>query len=238
MKQFFTFLVLVSIASLANSQKVINDANVELRTVGSFTGIVISSGIDLYLSSGDEAVAVSANKPEQRDQIRTEVKDGILKIWYEDKAGIDIKIYGGRRLRAYVSYKTLKSLQASGGSDVLVDGAIRSGDFTLVLSGGSDFKGAVEASTLTVQQSGGSDVDISGKATILVVNASGGSDFDGYGLAADNCNIDVQGGSDVQMTANKELIVKASGASDVTYRGNPSVKKLKTSGASSVKSKG
>jgi hypothetical protein len=237
MKKFFSFFLLLLIASFAYSQKIINDANAEVRTVGSFSGISVSNGIDLYLSSGNEALAVSANKPEQRNRIKTEIKDGILKLWYDDKSGMGITFTNDKNLRAYISYKTLKSLQASGGSDVMVDGSIKTADFTLVLSGGSDFKGAVDASTLTVKQSGGSDINISGKATNLVIDASGGSDFDGYDLVTEVCDAEASGGSDIQITAKREIIAKASGASDINYKGTPVVKEVKASGASSVKAK-
>jgi hypothetical protein len=40
--------------------------------VPSFTGIDIGGGIDLYLSQGEEAVAVSASEAKYRDKIRTE----------------------------------------------------------------------------------------------------------------------------------------------------------------------
>jgi hypothetical protein len=214
----------------------INDANAEARTIGSFSGISVSSGIDLFLSSGEEALAISASKPEHKERIKTEIKDGVLKIWYDDK-GFSIWMNGDRRLRAYVSYKTLKSLQASGGSDVMVDGSIKAADFTLVLSGGSDFKGAIDASTLTVKQSGGSDVSISGKATNVVIDASGGSDFDGYDLITEVCDAEASGGSDIQITAKREITAKASGASDINYKGTPTVKEVKSSSASSVKAK-
>jgi hypothetical protein len=236
MKKVFSVFLLLLMASFAYSQKIINDVNAEARTIGSFNAISVSSGIDLYLSSGSEALAISASKPEHKERIKTEIKDGVLKIWYEDK-GFSISINSDRRLKAYVSYKTLNSLQASGGSDVMVDGMIKSDDFTLVISGGSDFEGGIEASTLTVKQSGGSDVSISGKSTNLVIDASGGSDFNGYELVTEVCDIEASGGSDVQITTNKELTVRASGASDIQYKGKPAVKEVKASGASSVKAK-
>lgn len=236
MKKLLTLFSLLLVTALANSQKIINDANAEARTVGTFNGISVSSGIDLFLSAGDEAVAISASKPEYRERVKTEIKDGILKIWYEDR-GFSISINGDKKLKAYVSYKTLKTLLASGGSDVAVDGTIKSDDFTLKLSGGSDFKGAVDASTMTVKQSGGSDVTISGRASNLVIDASGGSDFNGYNLVTEICDIEASGGSDIEITANKELTAKASGASDIHYKGTPAVKEVKASSASSIKAK-
>lgn len=235
MKKLFFLFCLLSFAAVIHAQKVINDPNAEPRKVGSFTGLDVSGGIDLYLSSGDEAVAVSASKAEYRDRIKTEVENGVLKIWFDSKWGISIN--GSKNLKAYVSYKTLKSLEASGGSDVAVDGSINTGDLTLRISGGSDFKGAVNVSKLTVRQSGGSDVRISGKAANAVVDASGGSDFKGYDLVTDVCDLEASGACDIEITANRELSARASGASDIHYKGNPSVKEAKASGASSVKSR-
>jgi len=219
----------------ASAQKIINDPNAEARNVSSFTGISVSGGIDLYISYGNEAVAVSASKTEFRDHIRTEVEHGVLKIWYDSKWGINIS--GTKNLKAYVSYKTLKSLEASGGSDINVDGSIAADELSLRISGGSDFRGIINVSKLNVDQSGGSDVRISGKATTVRVDASGGSDFKGYDLVAEVCNLEASGASDVEITANREVTARASGASDIHYKGNPSVKEAKATGASSVKSR-
>lgn len=235
MKKLFFLACLLCGSVLLHAQKVINDPNAEARTIGSFTGIDVSSGIDLYLSSGNEAIAVSASKQEYRDRIKTEVENGVLKIWYDSKTGISFS--GDKRLKAYVSYKALRSLQASGGSDVRVDGSIGTDELVLRISGGSDFHGKVEAAKLTVRQSGGSDVSISGKVTSLQVDASGGSDFNGYDLVAEVCDLEASGASDIEVTASQVVSARASGASDISYKGSPTVKESKSSGASSVKNR-
>lgn len=238
MKKIIALLAVVVSAYASQAQKVINDQNAEARNVGSFNGVAVSSGIDLYLSAGDEAVAVSADKPEQREKIKTEVKNGVLRIYIESKSGINIRFNSGEGPRAYVSYKTLKSLAASGGSDVVVEGELKADKLELGISGGSDFTGKVDVQTLEVAQSGGADVSISGKATNLKVAASGGSDFSGFDLVTEVCELAASGGSDIQVTATKEISAAASGASDITYKGSPKVKGAAASGASSVKAKG
>jgi hypothetical protein len=235
MKKFFSCITVLLLCSFVYSQKIINDVNAEVRKVASFTGISISGGVDMILSSGEEAVAVSASKPEYRDRIKTEVENGILKIWYDSKWGISIN--GNKDLKAYVSYKMLKSLEASGGSDVLVDGKILGSDLVLRVSGGSDFKGSVEVTSLTVRQSGGSDIKISGKTSSIIVDASGGSDFKGYDLVADVCDLEASGACDIEITANNEISARASGASEIHYKGKAIVKEAKASGASSVKAR-
>ncbi|GAA4324720.1 head GIN domain-containing protein [Flaviaesturariibacter amylovorans] len=235
MKKLFT-VALLAVCAVAGAQKTINDPNAQLRTVSSFHGVKVSSGIDLYLSPGDEAVAVSARDAEYRDRILTKVENGVLHIWYDHK-GMSWS-NGNKALKAYVSYKALDQVDASGGSDVLVDGTIRANKLSVNLSGGSDFKGAVAVQQMKVDQSGGSDMTVSGTAGTLRVDASGGSDFKGYGLSAESCTAEASGGSDIDVQVSKEIRAHASGGSDISYRGNPSVVETNKSGGSSVKKSG
>lgn len=234
MKKLFSLILFAVIVLSATAQKTINDANAEKRNVSGYHAIEVSGGIDLFLSQGAESVAVSASETKYRDRIKTEVKDGVLKIWYDYKSNMNMD-WSNRKMKAYVSFKNLDKLQGSGGSDILVEGSIKVTGLDLGISGGSDFDGKVEANELKVNASGGSDVKISGTVKNLNIDASGGSDFNGYDLAADVCNLEVSGGSDVHITINKELSAEASGGSDVFYRGNGAIREMKSSGSSSIK---
>ena len=231
MKKIISLLVLSAIISGASAQKTISDANAQKRNVSGFHAIEVSGGIDLYLSQGDEAVAVSASKDEYRDKIITEVKNGVLKIWFDWKSNLRVD-WSNHKLKAYVSFKNMDGLEASGGSDVIVDGTIKTTKLDMEISGGSDFKGKVESDDLKINASGGSDVNISGRSAKLTIDASGGSDFSGYDFAADICNVEASGGSDVHVTVNKELTANASGGSDVYYKGSGMIRDLKTGGGS------
>jgi hypothetical protein len=231
MKKIFGLLVLTGFIVTASAQKTINDANAQKRNVSGFHAIEVSGGIDLYLSQGDEAIAVSASTNEYRDRVITEVVNGVLKIRFEWENNIKID-WKNRKLKAYVSFKNLDGLEASGGSDVVVDGTIKTTKLNMEISGGSDFKGKVESDELKVNASGGSDVSISGKATRLTIDANGGSDFNGYDFSSDICNVEASGGSDVEITVNKELSANASGGSDIHYKGTGLIRDIKTGGGS------
>lgn len=232
-----SFLVLLAVIVLsAAAQKTINDPNAEKRNVTGYHAISVSDGIDLYLSQGDESVAVSASEPKFRERIITEVKDGVLKIWY-DRNGINVN-WDNRKLKAYVAFKDLDKLRGSGGSDIYIDGAIKVNMLKLDISGGSDFHGKVEADNLDVESSGGSDTHISGVVKNLTIDCSGGSDFKGYELAADICKLQCNGGSDVYITVNKELSAVAHGGSDIYYKGNGVIRDMRTGGSSSIKKTG
>jgi hypothetical protein len=236
MKKLLLFLGLVGLGIFGLAQdKVINDANAVKRSAKNFHAIECGDGIDLFVTqSNDEAVAVSASKPEYRDKITTVVEDGVLKIYYGPKSDFQFFWNNNRRMRAYVSFKTVDYISGSGGSDVSVNGTIRVPKLKLSLSGGSDFKGAVDVTDLGIHQSGGADVNISGKATNLKIEASGGSDFKGYELISETCSASGSGGSDMQVTVNKELSVNTSGGSDVYYKGTAVIREAKTSGGGSV----
>lgn len=236
MKKIFSFLFLIcSASSFAQNKTIINDKNAEPRSVKGFHAIKVSDGIDLYLSYGDEAVAVSASETRYRDRIRTEVDNGVLRIWY-DNDNLNQGIFTNKRnLRAYVSYKELDAITASAGSDVLVDGTIKSNSLKMKISSGSDFKGNVDVNVLDVDQSSGSDVRMGGRATTVSIEASSGSDFNGYDLITDVCTARCSSGSDINITVNKELKAKASSGSDIHYRGNASLVDVTKSSGGSVR---
>jgi len=232
------FAVLFCFAVLASgAQKLINDDMVQVRQVPTFHSIRVGGGIDLYLSMGDEAVAVSARTEEYRSRIRTTVENGVLRIWYDWKE-MGFVVNGNKALRAYVSVKTLSQLSGSGGSDIFVEGELRSASLKLDVSGGSDFRGKVAVDQLDATASGGSDINVSGTAGSLKVRASGGSDFRGFELTADACTADASGGSDVHVSVNREIKAHASGGSDVHYRGNPTVVESHKSGGSDIRKRG
>lgn len=218
----------------ASAQKtIIHDPNAQLRSVQHFHGIEVSNAINLYLSQGDaETVVVSAQDLKWRDRIRTEVVDGILHISLENNHFS----LGNTKLKAYVSFTTLDRLDASGASDIFVDGVITGNELSLTLSGASDFKGAVNVKALDMNQSGASDAHITGVVSgTAKIESSGASDIKGYDLVTENCNVHASGASDIRITVNKELTAEASGASSIYYKGDATVRDFKSSGASTVK---
>jgi len=234
MMRKFLLLALASILlQFTNAQKTIYDANAQVRTVGSFTGISVSGSVDLYISMGSEdVVAVSSDDAALAARITTEVKNGILYIGLDSKG---INNWGSKSLKAYVSAKTMNKLQASGASDVHVDGALKGTDLSIELSGASDFTGAVDVQNLRLQSSGSSDCNISGKATNCRISVSGASDVKGYELVTDNCDAHASGSSDIKITVKNQLRGEASGASDINYKGNPTVKDVRSSGSGDIK---
>jgi len=236
-KLAFLAAMMINMVAFSQNDNVVNDKNAQLRPVGSFTGIEIGGGIDLYLNQGGkETVAVSADDQDVRDRIVTEVKNGILKIYLKQDSWK--WSWHNRHMKAYVSCANIDKLSAGGGSDIYVKGSLKVDRLRLDASGGSDFRGQVQVKELSIDCSGGSDVYISGNAERLDLSSSGGSDYHGFDLVADYCTANASGGSDASITANKEINATASGGSDIYYKGSASVKKISSSGGSDIKFKG
>src|SRR5215471_7243556 len=138
-KIVFTLLTIVCGTALSFAQEqVINDPNAQVRNVSGFHAIKVGGAIDLYLSQSDkETVVVSASSEELRDKIQTVVEDGKLKI-YVDEHWRWWKSMKNKKLKAYVSVKSLDKLEAAGASDVYLSGMLRSEDLIINLSGASD----------------------------------------------------------------------------------------------------
>ena len=228
-KLLFSFLVIAISCNATFAQKTINDPNVEKRTVGSFHGIEVSTGIELTLTEGStEEVAVSAATTEFRDKIITEVKDGILKIHYETKMGSVNKVKETKYLKAYVSYKVLDELNVNTGAEVKISGVLKSSSLVLNANTGGLVNGEVDITMFKVNQNTGSKITLSGKVEQLEIEGDTGSKFNGEGMNTSNCNAKVSTGAGVYISVQKELNVKANTGGFVKYKGAAGIRDIKT----------
>ena len=236
MKKIQVMLMLMLVSTILFAQKTINDPNAEARNLSGFHAIKISNAFTVYISQGNEdAVAISASKAEYKEKIITKVENGVLIIRFDD----DKKFWKGwngdkQKLKAYISLQKIERLDVSGACDVFFEEGISSEDLIVRLAGASDLKGKIDAKKLSFDISGASDATISGNAAELNVEASGASDFKGFDMTVNYCNAEASGASSVNITVNKELSAKASGASSVRFKGEGLIRDIKTSGSSNV----
>lgn len=218
-----------------NEKSLVVDGNVAVRSVKNFTGIEVSGAIDLFISQGnEEAVAVSASSDDMRDRIKTELSNGILRIYFDSK-GIYWRGWSYNKMKAYVTYKVLDKLEASGASNVKTADPIKQKELKMEMSGASDFSGEVVVGKLTLAASGASNIKISGTAENAIIEAHGACNIKGYDLKTDMCKVDASGASNVRIFVNKELNAHASGGSSVYYKGTGLIRDISSSGGASVK---
>ncbi len=240
MKKILSALVLgltLICAHAQNEKNIVIDANAELRNVSGFNGIEVSGAIDLYVSQGTvDAVAISAGSEELKSRIRTEIKGTTLHIYFDGK-GRNWKSWGNNKMKAYVTFKNIHKIEASGVCNVKVTGTIRQNDLSIEMSGASDFTGDLKAGRLRLEASGASDMKVSGTAESAEVEATGACNIRAYELKTNYCKVDASGASNVHITVNKELNADASGGSTVSYKGAGLIRNISSSGGASVKHK-
>ncbi|MEY4628158.1 MAG: hypothetical protein RLZZ595_484 [Bacteroidota bacterium] len=232
---FSLILFFVTSQLFAQEKMVVNDENVVLRDVGTFSSVVVRGPFKVYYSTDAESqVAVSANTTTARDRITTKVSNSTLYVTLEDK-GVSSWWSGNKEFKIYLTAPKLNGLIASGAVNFVVVDALKAGVLNLNFSGASDFNGKVICDELKANLSGASDTKISGSAQTISLDCSGASSFKGLELGVNQANLDASGASSIKIKVNERLTAKASGASSIQYSGNPKIFNQSASGASSIK---
>lgn len=217
---------------------VLNNSNVLAQSsknvsVKAFNEVTVSSGLDLYLTqTTNEALTIKGNEDLIKDVV-VEQNGSALVIKYKDGVNWG-RMFKNQSIKVYLNYKNLKSLTASGGSDVYTQNNLKADVLNLRASGGADLKLTLAVKDLSLTISGGSDAELKGSGENLVATASGGSDIDAFGYVVNNARVTASGGSDANIYVNKALEAGASGGSDVNYKGSAVLKKTSSSKSGDV----
>ena len=137
-------------------------------------------------------------------------------------------------MKVHLTFQDIDAITASGGCDIVSRQKLGFATLKMDLSGGCDIKLDCKAVKLNCVLSGGCDAVFTGEAESCSINASGGCDVKASQLYLKNCTVDASGGSDIEINVKGELIMKASGASDITYYGNPAKVSKSEHGASDI----
>jgi len=223
LKSSMLVMVLIAVNSVIVGAQ--DSKNVSIKN---FNGLSVSSGIDLYLTQGSNESLTIKGRNEVIENVIVEQKGSDITIKY--KSGINwSSLFKNQSIKVYVSFKTLKRLTASGGSDVYTQNPLKTDELSVSASGGSDLKLALTCKDLSLAISGGSDAELKGSGENFKLTASGGSDVHAFGFPVNYAKATISGGSDANIYVNKALEASASGGSDLNYKGNASVKKLSNS---------
>lgn len=203
----------------------------QVRTVGDFTGIRAGDAFKIKLSQSD-ANSVKVDAPDDvQAKVRTEVKDNMLEIFADG----NIKTEKGKEVTIYVGIKNLNSIDVSGASDLKSDNQLTCGDLKIVTSGAGDISLDLKATNIETHISGAGDVTLKGTASMLTAGVSGSGDLKASELEVDKVKATVSGAGDAKVYAKQSLDADVSGSGDIIYKGNPTDRDVKISGAGSVR---
>lgn len=202
-----------------------------------FTGISaldVSAGVNVYLTQGNtESVRIEAKGVED-DEVISELRGGKLVLTVRRQNGWKGVFGRNSSVKAYVTVKSLNSIDVSSGADLEGETMLVADDLTLHTSSGADVDLEVKVNRMTVSVSSGADVTLSGSAGKLTASSSSGADLNADKLVTDICYAEASGGGDARVYGRKELYLRASGGGDVTYRGPGQLVSRKTSGGGDI----
>jgi len=208
--------------------------NVETKeyTFSDFNKVEISSAFEFEISqSGSYSVSITAD-------------DNIIDKVEVTKAGTTLKIdlktiprLGPVTLKAEVTMPKLRGLAVSGASRGTVSDFSSTENLDINVSGASKVTGDITAGDADFEVSGASTVQLEGLANNMAANVSGASRFNLGGLMVDNANVTFSGASNGTINLSGKLDAKLSGASKLSYIGEPTMGNINTSGASTISKK-
>lgn len=185
------------------------------RNAGQFTGIRVSSGIDVYLKqSGSESIAVEADE-NLHEYIITEIKGGVLNVYS------DANIREAEMKRVYVTMRDITSLKTSSAGDLIGESPVTADNLELSASSAGDIKLELKAKKVDIDISSSGDMTLSGEADILEASLSSAGDLNAYGLTVRDADVSVSSAGDADVTVTERLKARASSAGDINYRGDP-----------------
>lgn len=188
-----------------------------------------STGLDVYLTEGMENKIVVEADENLLELIETNIHDGKLTIRSNKNIG------RSKAKKVHVTYKSLVSIEASSGADVIGNSVITSETLNLKSSSGADLELEVFTKNLYAETSSGADIVLSGKTVNFNAKASSGSDLKAKKLNAVDCNARATSGADITVNVKDKLDAKASSGGDVRYYGNPAAVSKKGGSSGSVR---
>lgn len=201
----------------------------ETRSVGQFSGVKVSEGIDVILQTGDkESVKVEVNGTDPSNVV-TEVAGSYLKIHMRDGRyrGVDAKVY--------VTYVNLDKLSAISAGSIFSDATIHASSMEISASSAGSIEVTIEASSAKVSSSAAGDMELKGKVQRLSAEAATAGEIDAYDLSARQVEAEASTGGSLKVSVIESLEAQASSGGSIRYRGNPDKSITNSSSGGSVR---
>jgi len=199
----------------------------ENRKVSDFSRIDITGGFHVILKQ-DSSLSVKVTADDNlMKYIKTSVNGSKLRIYTRRN------ICNSGQMTVYIGVRHLEELKASGGIQVESDGKIITQDLHLALRGATKVTMDLNAASVTTTGSGATELNLKGQASSHNIDLSGSGKVNALDFVVGNCEIQTRGVGHSEVNVLHSLSIHSTGASEVKYRGNPTVNSDKL-GASSI----
>ena len=223
MKNLWAIILLVGSTTLIQAQS-------QTRALGSFSGVNVADGVDVYLTMGDKESARVETDGIAPDKVITEVSGSYLKVHMRDES------HGHHgTVKVYVTYVKIDKLSASSAGSIYSEGTIQASTLEISTSSAGNVEVAVNAESVDISASSAGEAEIKGKTKSLNVDASSAGEIDAYDLEAENVTAGASSAGSIRINVSDALTAKASSGGSIRYRGNPNKSITDSSSGGSVK---
>lgn len=118
-----------------------------------------------------------------------------------------------------------------------LDADIEAYDMNIEVSGASRLTGNLKANNIKLRESGASRIQLVGSGNNMDLEVSGASQAQLDGFTVNDARVEVSGASRASIAPTGKMDVSLSGASSLEYSGNPTLRGLDISGASTMRKK-
>ncbi len=220
----------------------------ETRTTGEFNEIVVSRGLNVYISQGDVTKVVVKADENLLEIIETRTEGDKLVVTAKEN------IRRAESKKVFVTTPKITEIKSSSGSNVYSETKITAKDLELSTSSGSNMtleinaenvdasassgsniKLQVESRRLESSASAGSNIKIEGTSDFFSAKVSSGANIKAKDLTTEKCESNASSGGNIWITVTEDLTAKASSGGNVFYAGNPQNKNIENSSGGNVK---
>ncbi len=201
----------------------------ETRDISGFTGVHVSTGIDVYLSQGNQFEVVVEADENLQDVILTEVNGNMLVVKTDH-----VNIRSAKSKRVHVTLPELTELKISSAGDCVGQTPFTCDDLRLSISSAGDLTLEVEADRIDLDISSSGDARLAGSADEFNVRLSSAGDLNAFDLVAAKVDVDVSSAGDARVHATEEISMNASSAGNIYYRGDARVIHSRSSSAGDI----
>ncbi len=225
------FLIIGSSSCIISPRETIyGSGNVvtEERDIGEFTGLKVSSGIDVVIRQGKEISLELEADDNLHEVIITEVDGNTLKIYTRKN------IRKARSKKVFLVYKDLNTIRISSAGDVTGENTLQTGTLDIDLSSAGDLNLEVQADKIICDISSSGDARLSGSTEVLVASLSSAGDLHAYELNTKKAEVSCSSAGDARVYATEEFNLRSSSAGSIYYKGDGRVVDSHTSSAGSI----
>lgn len=201
----------------------------ETRSASDFHALETSIAGDVEVSVADNySVEVQAQE-NLLPILKTEVKDGVLKIYFSEN------VSHHENLKIRVSAPAFDGFSIGGSGTIRAMTPIRAENMKMEIAGSGDiFITQAEFGSATTSIAGSGGIELGGKANSLKSEIAGSGDVKAKHLTANELDVSISGSGSVTCDVVQTLKAAIAGSGDVYYSGQPVVE-TNVSGSGSVK---